>query len=222
MKKDNPSWRAWFLFLRQGLLLGFIIGLFLVAPRVNENFQVEAIITVTLIGGALGSFGGWLLMKVNMDEKHVPFFYCSPDSDYVIKEEKSEELSDNFSILLLSLANQELITMLSARYYRLSDEDAELLIAEIKTRKLTPALLDELYQSNRFYKNITPRHCPCCAGEKYFVKTKLNNTNCLICGWHSKLENPKSLINRFSWKMGFLGFSKLSLRQMKELLFVES
>ncbi len=119
---------------------------------------------------------------------------------------------------LPQLSDNELIILLVNRYNRLDEKIGNLILKEVSDRKFNKGTVLKLYRSIRFFETPMNKYCPCCQSEDYIIFKDDKPMFCLICGYDICYDNPRSIMNRIRWKMGFYSFKKMKAKDLLELL----
>ncbi|MCU4163943.1 hypothetical protein [Carboxylicivirga caseinilyticus] len=210
--------RGWIAFISSGTTLGLMAGIFFFND-LNKEISFDIILICGITGGALGWLMGYFYSrKTNMDTAYVPL-YRSADIDHFYRRTHNKNLEARFLKAVDHFSDNELITAMAMRYYRLSDQSTNKLLNEIHTRSLSQKKVRQIYNAKKFYKDLSSEDCPCCECSEHVIIRNKKVSFCLVCGYNIKYDNPKSILNRLRWKMGFYSQGKLSLEDIEKMIF---
>lgn len=196
--------------------LGFLLWLMIVWNG-NESLA-DSIWYFIIIGAVLGFALSLIYLRMESKDESWRVASSSPDLDDFKFRQPDLVINSSFQNEISSFSNKDLITALTLRYYRLSDESTQKLIEEIKHRNISLAQIEKAHRQIKPYVSLRTNHCPCCQSKKHLLVEKGNIEKCIVCGYDRAYDNPKSFANRIRWKLGFLSVTKLPLSDMITLL----
>ncbi|WP_066628932.1 hypothetical protein [Labilibacter marinus] len=114
----------------------------------------------------------------------------SYDLDSHYRKESKEPKHIGFTESISEFSSKELIIALTNRYCKLTDKASNRLIEEIRNRRISKLQIKEFYIEAKVFKNPFNGSCPCCQSSSFLTEQNYKITDCLICGFNHRKDNP--------------------------------
>lgn len=199
-----------------GVILGFILIDYLEPHDIKLFFAI-----CSIVGGLIGIGVGWFFSRRDgMEEAYTPEFR-SADLDAFYRREYSLKHEKMFLKAVQKFDKGELLTSLVMRYYKLSDKCTDRAISLIREQAVSKDEVSKVYNTLYLYSDVFNGGCPCCQNREHIVVENNEVQFCSVCGFDIEFDNPKSVMNRVRWKIGMYSQSKISLKEIQEIIYEE-